>query len=92
MLQVFVKKFHEHYQLKQEVENKQLDNIILILCHLYNFKVHLYELAYVKSHVWRGPHLSVRSFSHCYNSDLGTQCCNHDLGYHCCMLFPWLRY
>jgi hypothetical protein len=40
-LQVFVKKFHEHYQLKEEVENKQLDNIILMLSHLYNFKVHI---------------------------------------------------
>jgi hypothetical protein len=40
VLQVLVKKFCEHHQHKEEVENKQLDNITLILCHLYNFRVH----------------------------------------------------
>ncbi|PSN29484.1 hypothetical protein C0J52_23722 [Blattella germanica] len=39
ILQTLVKKFDEQRQLEQEIENKELDNIVLILSHLYNFKV-----------------------------------------------------
>nr|CAD7447295.1 unnamed protein product [Timema bartmani] len=38
-LQVMIKKFQEMYEECHEVENKLLDNIVLILAHLYNFKV-----------------------------------------------------
>ena len=34
-----VKKLDEMMKTPQEVENKEMDNIILIISHLYNFKV-----------------------------------------------------
>ncbi|KAJ9584417.1 hypothetical protein L9F63_021237 [Diploptera punctata] len=39
VLQTLVKKFNEILQVQQEIENKELDNIVLILSYLYNFKV-----------------------------------------------------
>ncbi|KAJ4449006.1 hypothetical protein ANN_00398 [Periplaneta americana] len=39
VMQVFIKKFDEKCQSDQPVEDKSLDNILLVLSHLYNFKV-----------------------------------------------------
>lgn len=38
-LQTIVKKFHELSSDIKDIEDKQLDNIVLIISHLYNFKV-----------------------------------------------------
>ncbi|XP_067011614.2 nucleolar MIF4G domain-containing protein 1 [Anabrus simplex] len=38
-LQAIVKRFDELHSEECEVENKQLDNVILVISHLYNFKV-----------------------------------------------------
>lgn len=45
-LLTFVKKFDEMLKVAQEVENKQLDNLILMLSHLYNFKMYSHQLLY----------------------------------------------
>ena len=39
-IMVLIKKFNEMIQQSQDVENKELDNLVLMICHLYNFKVH----------------------------------------------------
>ncbi|XP_043276186.1 nucleolar MIF4G domain-containing protein 1 [Venturia canescens] len=41
-----VRKFDEMIKIPQEVENKELDNIILMISHLYNFKVYGSQLLY----------------------------------------------
>lgn len=38
-IMVLVKKFNEMFQQPQQVENKELDNLVLMISHLYNFKV-----------------------------------------------------
>ncbi|KAF6212858.1 hypothetical protein GE061_010568 [Apolygus lucorum] len=38
-LQHLGKKFDELHSLSPEVENKELDNLILLLCHMYTFKI-----------------------------------------------------
>ncbi|XP_032455421.1 nucleolar MIF4G domain-containing protein 1 homolog [Nasonia vitripennis] len=45
-IMVLVKKFHEMIQQPQNVENKELDNLILMISHLYNFKVFGSQLMY----------------------------------------------
>ncbi|KAK2586775.1 hypothetical protein KPH14_011802 [Odynerus spinipes] len=45
-LLTFVKKFDEMLKVPQDVENKQLDNVVLMLSHLYNFKVYGHQLLY----------------------------------------------
>jgi nucleolar MIF4G domain-containing protein 1 len=47
-LQILVEKFNEKSKelAHQNVENKELDNIILILCHLYTFQVFHHSLIY----------------------------------------------
>lgn len=38
-IMTLVKKFNEMIQQTQEVENKELDNLVLMIAQLYNFKV-----------------------------------------------------
>lgn len=38
-LEKLVKQFIEMMEVAQDVENKNLDNVILMISHLYNFKV-----------------------------------------------------
>nr|XP_033331195.1 nucleolar MIF4G domain-containing protein 1 homolog [Megalopta genalis] len=45
-LEKLVKKFVEIIDTPQVVENKRLDNVILMISHLYNFKVYGYRLLY----------------------------------------------
>lgn len=45
-LLTFVKKFDEMLKISQDVEDKQLDNLVLMLSHLYNFKVYSHQLLY----------------------------------------------
>ena len=45
-LEKLVKTFVEIIEKPQDVENKELDNIILMLSHLYNFKVYGHKLIY----------------------------------------------
>lgn len=49
ILQVLVEKFHKLYQYIDstlQVDDKELDNIILILCHLFTFKLFKHDLIY----------------------------------------------
>ncbi|XP_015186213.1 PREDICTED: nucleolar MIF4G domain-containing protein 1 homolog [Polistes dominula] len=45
-LLTFVKKFDEMLSAPHTVEDKRLDNLILLLSHLYNFKVYSHQLLY----------------------------------------------
>ncbi|XP_076653912.1 nucleolar MIF4G domain-containing protein 1 [Halictus rubicundus] len=45
-LEKLVKKFIEIIDTPQDVENKRLDNVILMISHLYNFKVYGHKLLY----------------------------------------------
>ncbi|XP_034243707.1 nucleolar MIF4G domain-containing protein 1 homolog [Thrips palmi] len=45
-LQSLMNKFDEMLGISSEVENKELDNVILILSHLYNFKIFSASLMY----------------------------------------------
>lgn len=45
-LQNLGKKFDELHSQRQEIENKKLDNLLLLLCHLYTFKIYHCELVY----------------------------------------------
>lgn len=45
-LLTIVKKFNEMVNQYNEVENKELDNIVLMISHLYNFKVYGSQLLY----------------------------------------------
>ncbi|XP_076286950.1 nucleolar MIF4G domain-containing protein 1 homolog [Lasioglossum baleicum] len=45
-LEKLVKKFIEIIDTPQDVENKRLDNVILMISHLYNFKVYGHRLLY----------------------------------------------
>lgn len=45
-LLTFVKKFDEMLNAPHTVEDKRLDNLILLLSHLYNFKVYSHQLLY----------------------------------------------
>ncbi|XP_031844165.1 nucleolar MIF4G domain-containing protein 1 homolog [Nomia melanderi] len=45
-LEKLVKKFIEIMDVSQNVEDKELDNVILMISHLYNFKVYGYKLLY----------------------------------------------
>ncbi|XP_054007789.1 nucleolar MIF4G domain-containing protein 1 homolog [Hylaeus anthracinus] len=45
-LEKLVKKFVETMEATQDVENKELDNVILMIAHLYNFKVYGHKLLY----------------------------------------------
>ncbi|KAK3923785.1 Nucleolar MIF4G domain-containing protein 1 [Frankliniella fusca] len=45
-LQNMMKKFQEMLPTSEQVENKELDNVVLILSHLYNFKVLSASLMY----------------------------------------------
>lgn len=47
-LQSVVTKFDEMYSAGQSVENKSLDNVVLIISHLYNFKVINYTWINIK--------------------------------------------
>lgn len=49
-----IRRFDEMIKMPQEVENKELDNIVLIISHLYNFKVGRYK-ASIFSEFCRGP-------------------------------------
>lgn len=42
-----VKKFNEMVQQNQEVENKELDNLVLMISQLYNFKVIFVKMRYL---------------------------------------------
>lgn len=44
-MEAFVLKFNSMYKECLEVENKVLDNVLLIISHLYNFKV-IHEVQY----------------------------------------------
>lgn len=45
-LLTFIKKFDEMLKASYTVEDKQLDNLVLLLSHLYNFKVYNHRLLY----------------------------------------------
>ncbi|XP_076183118.1 nucleolar MIF4G domain-containing protein 1 [Ptiloglossa arizonensis] len=45
-LEKLVKQFIEMMEVAQDVENKNLDNVILMISHLYNFKVYKHRLLY----------------------------------------------
>lgn len=45
-LEKLIKKFVETMEKSQDIENKELDNIILMISHLYNFKVYGHQLIY----------------------------------------------
>lgn len=45
-LLTFVKKFDEMLKISQDVEDKRLDNLVLMLSHLYYFKVYSHQLLY----------------------------------------------
>lgn len=45
-LEKLIKKFVEIMEKPQDIENKELDNIILMISHLYNFKVYGHQLIY----------------------------------------------
>ncbi|XP_012152210.1 nucleolar MIF4G domain-containing protein 1 [Megachile rotundata] len=45
-LEKLIKKFVEIMEKPQNIENKELDNIILMISHLYNFKVYGHQLIY----------------------------------------------
>ncbi|KAF3422572.1 hypothetical protein E2986_02446 [Frieseomelitta varia] len=45
-LEKLVKQFTETLEKSQDVANKELDNIVLMISHLYNFKVFGYKLLY----------------------------------------------
>ncbi|XP_043254608.1 nucleolar MIF4G domain-containing protein 1 homolog [Colletes gigas] len=45
-LETLVKKFVKTMEVPQDVENKELDNVILMISHLYNFKVYGHKLLY----------------------------------------------
>ncbi|XP_066584151.1 nucleolar MIF4G domain-containing protein 1 homolog [Prorops nasuta] len=45
-LLTLVKKFEEMSKIPQDVENKQLDNLIVMIAHLYNFKIYKHRLLY----------------------------------------------
>ncbi|XP_046821274.1 nucleolar MIF4G domain-containing protein 1 homolog [Vespa crabro] len=45
-LLTFSKKFDEMLKAQHTVEDKQLDNLVLLLSHLYNFKVYNHQLLY----------------------------------------------
>ncbi|CAB0038348.1 unnamed protein product [Trichogramma brassicae] len=45
-IMVLVKQFSEMIKEVQDVEDKQLDNLVLMICHLYNFKVFGSQLIY----------------------------------------------
>ncbi|XP_016922254.1 nucleolar MIF4G domain-containing protein 1 homolog [Apis cerana] len=45
-LEKLIKKFIEIMEKFQNIENKELDNVVLIISHLYNFKVFGYKLLY----------------------------------------------
>ncbi|KAL7306624.1 hypothetical protein TKK_0001305 [Trichogramma kaykai] len=45
-IMVLVKQFSEMIKENQDVEDKQLDNLVLMICHLYNFKVFGSQLIY----------------------------------------------
>lgn len=42
-LEKLVKRFVAKTEEPQDVENKELDNIVLMISHLYNFKVHIFS-------------------------------------------------
>ncbi|XP_006571844.1 nucleolar MIF4G domain-containing protein 1 homolog [Apis mellifera] len=45
-LEKLIKKFIKNMEKFQSIENKELDNIVLIISHLYNFKIFGYKLLY----------------------------------------------
>lgn len=47
-LQILVERFNESFRRidKFQVENKEIDNLILIICHLYTFKIFQHNLIY----------------------------------------------
>lgn len=42
-IMILVRKFNEMTGQQQDVENKELDNLVLMIAHLYNFKVTIVE-------------------------------------------------
>lgn len=42
-IMVLIRKFNEMMGQGQSVENKELDNLVSMICNLYNFKVILYN-------------------------------------------------
>lgn len=55
-LLTFIKKFDEMLKVQHTVEDKQLDNLVLLLSHLYNFKVRQIQtyfiLSLIKCFIW----------------------------------------
>lgn len=59
-LQVVIKKFDDLTTSQQEIEDKTLDNVVMVLAQLYNFKVHL--LVFINKKFYFTKHSCYRYF------------------------------